>query len=200
MLPMNQAPVLSGANAGASVESQVNRKFGFWLFLSSELLIFCGLIGAFLVTKHAAPTWPASQSLSIWLVSLNTFLLLTSSLTVVLGIEGIRQNKQRTLMILLLVSALLGLLFLSGQAVEYRHLIFDEKYGFGDPFGTAFFVLTGIHGLHVFVGMLWAVIVALRTRNGVYTAKNYTTVEMFGLYWHFVDLVWILIFTIVYLI
>ena len=197
---MNQAPVLTGAGGSAHVESQVNRKFGFWLFLSSELLVFCGLIGGFLVTKHSAATWPSSANLSIWLVSLNTFLLLGSSLTVVLGIEGIRENKQRNLIIFLLVSALLGFLFLCGQANEYQHLIFGEKYGFGDPFGTAFFVLTGIHGLHVFVGVIWAVWVAMRARKGVYTARNYTTVEMFGLYWHFVDLVWILIFTIVYLI
>ena len=197
---MNQAPVLAGATTSANVESQVNRKFGFWLFLSSELLVFCGLIGGFLVTKHNASTWPSSANLSIWLVSLNTFLLLASSLTVVLGIEGIRLNKQRNLMVFLFISAALGFLFLCGQANEYQHLIFEEHYGFGDPFGTAFFVLTGLHGLHVLVGVIWAVWVALRVRSGVYSADNHTTVEMFGLYWHFVDLVWILIFTIVYLI
>ncbi|MCL5998640.1 MAG: heme-copper oxidase subunit III [Chloroflexi bacterium] len=203
---MNQSPVLSNADAnvsgvsGASAESQLNRKFGFWLFLSSELLIFCGLIGAFLVTKHYATSWPSSKQLSIWLVSINTFLLLTSSLTVVLGIDNIRQNKQRKLALYILASALLGVLFLGGQAIEYQHLIFTEHFGFGDSFGTAFFTLTGLHGLHVLVGVLWAVAVALRARHGAFSARNYTTVEMFGLYWHFVDLVWILIFTIVYLI
>lgn len=163
-------------------------------------MIFCGLIGGFLVTKHYAATWPTQQQLSLWLASLNTFLLLTSSLTVVLGIENIQTNKQRSLALFLLVSALLGFLFLCGQAYEYQHLIFTEKFGFGDPFGTAFFILTGLHGLHVFVGVLWAITVALRARRGTYSSTNYTTVEMFGLYWHFVDLVWILIFTIVYLI
>lgn len=197
---MNQSPVLPGAKSGAHVESQLNRKFGFWLFLASELLIFCGLMGAFLVTRHYAPAWPGRESLSIGLVSLNTFLLLTSSLTVVLGIENIRQNNSRKLMLFILASALLGLLFLSGQAYEYQHLIFGEHHGFGDPFGSAFFTLTGLHGLHVLVGVLWAVAVAVRARNGAFSARNYTTVEMFGLYWHFVDLVWILIFTIVYLI
>ena len=85
---MNQAPVLTGAGGSAHVESQVNRKFGFWLFLSSELLIFCGLIGGFLVTKHNAATWPSSANLSIWLVSLNTFLLLSSSLAAELQDEA----------------------------------------------------------------------------------------------------------------
>jgi cytochrome c oxidase subunit III len=198
---MNQSPVLSkNVEVRVGAESGLNRKLGFWMFLSSELLIFCGLIGGFLVTKRYAPTWPGHEQLSIGLVSLNTFLLLASSLTVVLGIENIRANKSRNLMLYILLSAALGLAFLGGQAVEYNHLIFGENYGFGDPFGTAFFVLTGLHGLHVLFGVLWAVAVALRTRNGAFSARNYTTVEMFGLYWHFVDLVWILIFTIVYLI
>jgi cytochrome c oxidase subunit 3/cytochrome o ubiquinol oxidase subunit 3 len=127
-------------------------------------------------------------------------LLLTSSLTVVLGIDNIQRNKQRNLVLFILVSALLGVLFLGGQAIEYRHLIVAEGHGFGDPFGTAFFTLTGLHGLHVLFGVVWALALVLRARRGAFTARNYTTIEMFGLYWHFVDLVWILIFTIVYLI
>jgi heme/copper-type cytochrome/quinol oxidase subunit 3 len=197
---MDQSPVLSKGKSGVQVENQLNRKFGFWLFLASELLIFCGLIGGFLVTRHYASTWPTHENLSIGLVSINTFVLLTSSLTVVLGIENIRQNNTRKLVLFILASALLGLIFLGGQAYEYQHLIFTEHYGFQDAFGSAFFTLTGLHGLHVFVGVLWAIAVALRARKGAFTARNYTTVEMFGLYWHFVDLVWILIFTIVYLI
>lgn len=91
-------------------------------------------------------------------------------------------------------------MFLGGQVIEYTHLIRDEGYGFGDPFGTAFFILTGLHGLHVLVGVMWGLAVAGRAGKGAYTPQNYTTVDMFGNYWHFVDLVWILIFTIVYLI
>ncbi len=197
---MDQTPVLHATGAGAPAASQLNRKFGFWLFLASELLIFCGLMGAFLVTRHYAPSWPGRGTLSIGLVSLNTFLLLTSSLTVVLGIENIRLNRSRNLVLFILASALLGVLFLCGQAYEWTHLIAGEHYSFAVPFGSAFFTLTGLHGLHVFVGVLWAVAVALRARSGAFSARNYTTVEMFGLYWHFVDLVWILIFTVVYLI
>jgi heme/copper-type cytochrome/quinol oxidase subunit 3 len=197
---MNDTTALNSSKANAAQGSQLNRKFGFWIFLSSELLIFCGLIGAFLVTRHYAASWPGHEQLSLWLVSVNTFLLLTSSLTVVLGIEQIRQNNAPRMRLFILASALMGVLFLAGQGVEYQHLIAVEGFGFGDSFGTAFFVLTGLHGLHVLFGVVWAVAVALRSRVGAYTAKNYTTVEMFGLYWHFVDLVWILIFTIVYLI
>jgi len=201
---MNQSPVLEktaeASVGGVQDEVQFNRKLGFWLFLSSELLIFCGLIGGFLVTKHYAATWPTWEQLSIPLATVNTFLLLTSSLTLVLGLDGIRAGNQRRLVILLVVTAILGGMFLGGQAIEYTHLIRDEGYGFGDPFGTAFFILTGLHGLHVLVGVVWGLAVAGRAGKGAYTPRNYTTVDMFGNYWHFVDLVWILIFTIVYLI
>ncbi len=201
---MNQTPVLHNTTeareSGGPSQVQVNRKLGFWMFLSSELLIFCGLIGGFLVTKHYAATWPTAEQLSIPLASVNTFLLLTSSLTVVLGLDGIRAGDKRRLSRLLVVSAFLGVLFLGGQAIEYTHLITGEGYGFGDPFGTAFFILTGLHGLHVLFGVVWGLLVAARAARGAYTAQNYTTVDMFGNYWHFVDLVWILIFTIVYLI
>lgn len=203
---MEQSSVLVGTSKRVSGaervenEVQVNRRLGFWLFLASELLIFCGLIGAFLVVRSQAAEWPKHELSSILLASANTFALLASSLTVVLGIDAIRAGNQRNLVVFLLISALLGAAFLGGQAIEYKHFIGDLGHGFGDPFGTAFFILTGLHGLHVLVGVVWAAAVALRARRAAYSAANYTTVEMFGLYWHFVDLVWILIFTIVYLI
>ena len=197
---MNETPALPGATLSAPALSNLSRKFGFWLFLSSELLIFCGLIGALLVTKSYAKEWPTAQELSLWLVSINTFLLLTSSLTVVLAIDAVKAGKPKPVPVYILISALLGVGFLAGQAVEYTHLITVEGHGFGDSFGTAFFILTGLHGLHVLVGVLWAFGVAARARARAYSATNYTSIEVFGLYWHFVDLVWILIFTVVYLI
>ena len=197
---MNETPALPSAAPSPLALSNLSRKIGFWFFLSSELLIFCGLIGALLVTKSYAKEWPTAQELSLWLVSINTFLLLTSSLTVVLAIDSVRAGKQKVVPVYILISALLGVGFLAGQAVEYTHLITVEGHGFGDPFGTAFFILTGLHGLHVLVGVLWAFGVAARARARAYSPTNYTSIEVFGLYWHFVDLVWILIFTVVYLI
>ena len=197
---MNETSTLPKAAPQTLALSNLFRKFGFWLLLSSELLIFCGLIGAFLVTKSYAKSWPLAQDLSLWLVSLNTFLLLTSSLTVVLAIDAARANKLSRVPVLILISALLGVGFLAGQAVEYTHLITVEHHGFADPFGTAFFILTGQHGLHVLVGVLWAFGVSARARARAYGPGNFTSIEVFGLYWHFVDLVWILIFSVVYLI
>jgi heme/copper-type cytochrome/quinol oxidase subunit 3 len=206
-------------------EGNLNRKFGFWIFLSSEFLIFYGLIAAFVITR--ANVWRQTESVeafhkawfeltpfSIALVSFNTFVLLASSLFVVLGIEAIRKNDSKALSKWLLLTVICGIVFLGGQAVEYTTL-FGElahhaeeivKEGgtapdslMGFPFASAFFILTGFHGLHVFVGTLIAFGVWLRARKNVYFSGNYMTVEVFGLFWHFVDLVWVLIFTIVYL-
>ena len=182
-------------------DGNANRKFGIWLFLSSELLIFCGLIVAFLVVKAQAEKWPKlTEGTPFFLVTLNTFILLASSYTVVKAIQAAQRNNNKRLSLFILISGVLGLMFIAGQAVEYTNL-FSEGFGFkeDDPFGTAFFILTGLHGLHVLAGVIWATLVASRARAGAYTAANYTSVEMFGLYWHFVDLVWVLIFTVIYL-
>jgi heme/copper-type cytochrome/quinol oxidase subunit 3 len=192
------------------VASNTNRKFGFWIFLSSELLIFCGLIISFALTRLLnfqkgkefveSIHWPEATTFSLTLVSVNTFLLLFSSVAVVVGINAIRENNNGKLIKWLLVTTLCGILFLGGQAIEYTSLIRDEGQGLSTTFGGAFFVLTGFHGLHVFVGVLWCIAVILRARRTPYSASNHTTVEIFGLFWHFVDLVWIIIFTVVYLI
>lgn len=200
---MNQTTVAPRPVSAEVVHANENRKFGMWLFLSSELLIFAGLIGAFVLTRRSAfihgKEWWESTPLSIGLVSLNTFILLASSLMVVLGIEAIRANNNAKLKRYLLFTAALGAAFLLGQAVEYSLLIFKEGHSFADPFGSAFFTLTGIHGLHVLVGVIWCLVTYAVAKRGTFHANNYTTVEMFGLYWHFVDLVWVIIFTVVYL-
>ena len=190
--------------------SNTNRKVGIWLFLSSELLIFCGLIFSFALTRLTAFQkgkefvesihWPEATTFSITLVSINTFLLLFSSVAVVVAINAIRENKSALMLKWLLVTILCGILFLGGQAVEYTSLINDEGQNLKTVFGGAFFVLTGFHGLHVLAGVIWCILLLLRARAKPYSATNHTTVEVFGLFWHFVDLVWIIIFTVVYLI
>ncbi len=180
--------------------SEGNRKFGIWLFLSSELLIFMGLIAGLLLVKRGAEEWPHFEGPTFYLVSINTLVLLFSSLTVVLGIDAIKLGNVKKLSLYIGISALLGLVFLGGQAVEYTNLIVGEGHGYADdPFGAAFFTLTGFHGLHVLVGVIWALAILNRANAGVFKSNNYTTIEMFGLFWHFVDLVWIVIFTVVYL-
>jgi heme/copper-type cytochrome/quinol oxidase subunit 3 len=200
---MNQTSAAPRPASAEVLHANENRKLGMWLFLSSELLIFAGLIGAFVLTRRSAfiqgEEWWEESVLSVALVSLNTFILLASSLMVVLGIESIRVNNVAKLKRYLLITAVLGVAFLLGQAVEYSLLIFQEGHTFADPFGTAFFTLTGIHGLHVLVGVLWCLATWAVARRGTFNSNNYTSVDIFGLYWHFVDLVWIIIFTVVYL-
>jgi heme/copper-type cytochrome/quinol oxidase subunit 3 len=205
---MNQ-PVTQRRLSPLAVEGNLNRKIGFWMFLSSEFLIFAGLIGAFILTRvnvfrtaeNFKEAWWEPDTFSIALVSINTFILLASSLFVVLGIEAIRRDDRKGLAKWLFLTIIMGFLFLGGQAIEYSTLYIEGHRYFNnaDKFGSAFFTLTGFHGLHVFVGTLICIGVWLRARKGAFWSGNYTTVEVFGLFWHFVDLVWVLIFTIVYL-
>jgi heme/copper-type cytochrome/quinol oxidase subunit 3 len=197
---MESTPTLhNDAHAAPQNPSEGIRKLGFWMFLGSEFLIFLGLIVAFAATRNHAKVWPTQKDMGLMLVSLNTFILLASSFTVAMSIESVRQNKKNNLVLYLVITAVLGALFLMGQAVEYNNLINHEGHSFADAFGTAFFTLTGLHGLHVLVGVIWCIAVVLRAAKGVYSSSRYATVEIFGLYWHFVDVVWIFIFTIVYL-
>lgn len=180
------------------------RKFGMWLFLSSELLIFGGLIFVFAVTRDAivlkGEHWPHFEIVpSLLLVSFNTFVLLASSWFVVEGIEAIRANNSAALQKWMIATIIGGVAFLAGQAVEYSMLIGVEGHSMAEPFGGAFFSLTGLHGLHVLAGVIWCLLLLPRIKAKTFSAKNYTTVEIFGLYWHFVDVVWILIFTVIYL-
>jgi cytochrome c oxidase subunit 3/cytochrome o ubiquinol oxidase subunit 3 len=142
--------------------------------------------------------WWEPNAFSLALVSVNTFLLLASSLMVVLGIGAIERDDQARLRRFLIITAILGALFVGGQAIEWT-LLFQEGHSFADPFGSAFFTLTGLHGLHVVLGVIWCLILVGVARRGVYSSNNFTSIEMFGLYWHFVDLIWVIIFTVVYL-
>jgi heme/copper-type cytochrome/quinol oxidase subunit 3 len=175
-----------------------NMKFGMWLFLASEVMFFAVLIAAFIFNRFRYPAEHAI--LNIPVTSLNTFLLLTSSFTVVRALAAIQSGNQIKFVRSLALTALLGTLFLAIQAIEYSNLGHEGLTISSGPFGTSFFTLTGFHGMHVLIGVIWCAKVFWDAFNGKYTQQNYFGVEFFGLYWHFVDVVWILIFTIVYLI
>jgi len=176
-----------------------HRKLGMWLFLASEVMFFGGLMGTFLHYKATLPS-PEAAALDPVLVGINTFVLLTSSLMVVLGLESIRQGDRRRLVIFLGATALLGALFLGGQVYEFASLAGDGITLTSSVFGSSFFTLTGFHGLHVLIGVVWALLTLGKAAGGRYSAGDTMGVEAFGLYWHFVDVVWIVLFTIIYLI
>ena len=185
----------------APVSQRDNTKLGIWVFLGGEVVFFIALILVFLLTRlsNAGYTAQFRSHLSIPVIALNTFILVTSSYFVVRALEAISHGEQRGLRSNLLAVIVLGVLFLAGQAFEWTSL-FRDGVDYSTVFGMPFFTVTGIHGTHVFVGILWAVYLLIGDRRLRYTRDNHLGIENFGLYWHFVDIVWIVLFTLIYLI
>jgi cytochrome c oxidase subunit 3 len=174
---------------------------GMVLFIASEVMFFGGLFGAYFTIRSAAPTWPpeGTPHLETWYAAVLTTILVSSSVTMQFGVWAIRRNEQRRLMLWLVLSLLLGLAFLAGQANEYRTLIGEGMTLSSGVFGSTFFTLTGFHGAHVAGGAAFILIVLLRARSGQFTARYHDTVEMASYYWHFVDVVWLGLFSTIYL-
>ena len=174
---------------------------GMVLFIASEVMFFGGLFGAYFTIRSAATQWPpeGTPHLETWYAAILTTILVSSSVTMQFGVWAIRKNDSRRLMLWLAVSLLLGLCFLAGQANEYRMLIEEGMTLSSGVFGSTFFTLTGFHGAHVAGGACFILIVLLRARSGQFTARYHDTVEMASYYWHFVDVVWIGLFSTIYL-
>jgi heme/copper-type cytochrome/quinol oxidase subunit 3 len=196
-----------------------NLKFGMWVFLLSEVMFFTGLIGAYIILRFAHPEQFAAPGtvLNVPLTGVNTFILICSSVTMVKAFAAIENGDQAGLKLWLLATILLGCVFLGIQVVEYTKLSHEgfvpmvTKYHaigrhegtavLGGPlYGSTFYTMTGFHGTHVTIGVLCLIFTAFKAFRGKYTVENHGGVEIMGLYWHFVDLVWIILFTIVYLI
>lgn len=177
------------------------RKLGVWLFLVSEVIFFTALIGGSLIIRFSSDTWPEpGEVLNILLTSLNTFILICSSVTIVKALDSVQKGNQRAMKRFLLLTLLCGFFFLGVQVYEYDKLINHEGLSGATAYGMTFFIQTGFHGAHVFIGVVWLLIVIAKAFAGLYSRDNWVGIEAFALYWHFVDLVWILLFTIVYLI
>jgi heme/copper-type cytochrome/quinol oxidase subunit 3 len=181
-----------------------NAKLGIWLFLSSEALFFGAFISTYFLYRGRDATFrggPTPDELfEIPFTSVTSFILLMSSLTMVLALAAIQRGDQRRLRIWLLATALFGATFVGGQVFEFTEF-YREGLTLGtNMFGTTFFVLTGLHGAHVTMGIVWLLILHGRSMQGKLPAEKSEAVEIAGLYWHFVDIVWIFIFTAIYLI
>jgi cytochrome c oxidase subunit 3/cytochrome o ubiquinol oxidase subunit 3 len=176
-----------------------HRKLGMWLFVATEVMFFGGLLAAFLHYKVRNPSPSESALLDVTLVGINTFLLLTSSFTVVLGLAAIQNDNVGALKRYFGLTILLGVAFLAGQGFEFFNLFNEGMTLRSSVFGSSFFTLTGFHGLHVLIGVVWAGIILLNSFRGRFSSEKYEGVEVFGLYWHFVDIVWIILFTLIYL-
>ncbi len=178
-----------------------NRKLGVWVWLGSEAVFFSALIIVYIVMRNRSVTGPfPREALNVPLTAVNTFILICSSLTMVTALSAIQNGSQKGLVRWLVATMLLGATFLSGQAFEFTSLANQGLSLSSNLFGSTFFTLTGFHGAHVLIGVIWIGFVVARARRGGYTQSSHLMVELTGLYWHFVDLVWIIIFTLVYLI
>jgi heme/copper-type cytochrome/quinol oxidase subunit 3 len=162
-------------------------------------MFFAAFIGLLIAYKNTPEMAEFRKAFDPLLGIIGTSVLLFSSLMVVLGIASIQRGSKRGLMLFLLLTILLGAVFLGIQATEFTHL-HEQGYTLATSSATsAFYVTTGFHGLHVFIGVVWALGVLFVTWRNWFSKQKYAGVEIFGLYWHFVDIVWIILFMLIYL-
>ncbi len=197
-----------------SLEKQAQaQRLGMWLFLATEILLFTALFAAYGVYRflYTAAFSEASRGLETWLGGVNTLILVTSSFTVAMGLDAATRGRTRRTAGLLGASILLGAVFLALKALEYHHHFargeLPGRYytgpipgSGGALFFTLYFLITGLHAIHVLIGMTVLAVVAARCWRGAYDAEYHVPVELAGLYWHLVDLIWIFVFPLIYLI
>jgi cytochrome c oxidase subunit III len=180
-------------------EHHDHRIFGLILFLIAESMIFAGLFIAYLTFRAVAPVWPpeGTPELELLLPGINTLILISSSFVIHRADTDIKQNNVKGLRTWFAATAVMGIIFLAGQLYEYNHLEFGLK---SNLFASTFYVLTGFHGLHVLCGILLILAVLFRSlKAGHYSQENHFGVEAAELYWHFVDVVWIVLFLLLYI-
>ena len=191
-----------GVPSHATSTGVSNEKLAMWVFLGSDCLLFGALISTYLLLRHRSVTGPepSHEFFDIPFTSVSSFVLLFSSLTMALAVGAIHRGDVRRSRTFLMTTALLGSVFIAGQVYEFTSFV---KEGLGyttNIFGSAFYTLTGFHGAHVSIGIIFLLSMFVMSVRGNLGPDRAETVEIFGLYWHFVDIVWIVIFTVVYLI
>lgn len=180
-----------------------NRKLGMWVFLSSEFLFFGALISNYLLYSNRggfADVYPA-EIYDIPFTSVSSFVLLMSSLTMVLAHNALSRGDQNGTRTWLFATAALGTVFLGGQVFEFTEFIVEHGMTISsNPAASAFYLLTGFHGTHVAIGVIMLLsLLGISRRQGSLSEGHGMNLELVGLYWHFVDIIWIVIFTVVYL-
>ena len=187
-----------------------SRKVAMWAFLGSETMFFGSMILVMLINKHNTlgvvlghgehETEAGQSMLDLALTSFTTFVLLTSSLAMVLSLAAFRNRSLNWGRFWLLVVVAFGAIFLGGQVYEFTSFVREGLTPSTNLFAASFYMLVGFHGSHVAIGLLWLLAVVYYSYRGRYQGADTWGVEMVGLYWHFVDLVWVAIFTLIYLI
>ncbi|MGE3621324.1 MAG: heme-copper oxidase subunit III, partial [Acidimicrobiia bacterium] len=193
------APAAHGPSHATSTGLS-NEKLAMWAFLGSDCLLFGALISTYLLLRHRSVDGLLPEDIfDIPFTSVSSFVLLMSSLTMALAVGAIHRGDVRRSQSWLVVTALLGGIFIAGQVYEFTSFVREGLGYTTNIFGSAFYTLTGFHGVHVSIGIIMLTALAIQMGRGTVGPERAETVEIFGLYWHFVDIVWILIFTVVYL-
>ena len=181
-------------------------KLGMWVFLVGDAMSFGTLLAGYGALRYGSGDWPNPQEyLGIDISGVMTFILICSSVAMVKGLSAARHNDLAGFRKWIGATVVIGALFLVGQAYEWNEFINHKGLGFtqnpwGAPaFGTTFYIITGFHGMHVTGGVIYLLVTLINGWNGAYQGDNADPVEILGLYWHFVDLVWIMVFTFIYL-
>ena len=178
-----------------------HRKMGMWIFLGSDCMFFGSLIGTYLAYKGKSLSGPTpAEMFNIPLTSVSAFVLLMSSVWMVLALNYIGQNDMKWGKFWLLMTALFGAWFVGNQVYEFNEFVHEGLTLKTSLFGSTFFTLTGFHGAHVTGGVIWLLGLWILALRGKLDSRDAIKVEIAGLYWHFVDIVWIVLFTIIYLI
>lgn len=194
----SSVPITTATSEAHHEEHEDLRVLGLLTFLASESLMFGGFFATYLLFKGGAEVWPPEGTeVELLVPAINTIILVSSSFVIHLGDTAIKKNDVSGMRLWYVVTALMGAIFLAGQVYEYNTL------GYGlttNVFSNCFYLMTGFHGLHVFVGLLLILGVLWRSRRtGHYSATKHVGVEMAEIYWHFVDIIWIVLFTLLYI-
>jgi heme/copper-type cytochrome/quinol oxidase subunit 3 len=190
------APVPAPAPAVGKVRGTA--WWGMMSLIATEAMIFAGLLGSYFFVRASAKEWPLGgiDAPELGRIAVFTVVLLASSAPIFWAEAGVRRGRLGQLRIGLLLSFLLGAVFLVNQALEYRELTFGLR---DNAYGSLFYGITGLHGLHVLIGLLMSLIVQIKAWTGRITPERHVTLQVFAMYWHFVDVVWIFVFSSLYL-
>ncbi|HEY1976245.1 MAG TPA: heme-copper oxidase subunit III [Candidatus Baltobacteraceae bacterium] len=185
------------------IETRELRLQGFLLFLISDCVLFSSFIFAYLYLRNSGQGWPPPgiQRLDVAFAAWNSVVLFGSGATMHYALENWKHGNFMKYMWCLIATIILGAMFLGGQGYEYNHLIFSEHVTWAGSgiFGASFFTLTGMHGFHVFMGVCYLTVLLLQSAGGTYTYQKYFGITAGTLYWHFVDVIWVVLFSIFYL-
>ncbi|MCU6796118.1 MULTISPECIES: cytochrome (ubi)quinol oxidase subunit III [Paenibacillus] len=177
-----------------------NKVTGFWLFLGGECVLFGTLFATFIALRNQVPDGPTGQELfNLTTVGISTFILLTSSLTSVFATMAMHRNDLKKLNLWMAVTVLLGLGFLGLEIYEFMEYVHEGHVFTKSAFATSFYTLVGFHGAHVAFGVLWITLLIISSFKKGLTVVTAPKYYVAGLYWHFIDVVWVFIFTVVYL-